>query len=175
MTEAAITTLSLDEPISDHTADPLIHITCSDSTVLITYKSTLMHAQYFHSLYSAQWSDNSKYDLFIDRSSTIVQLLLQLLRYDTVDAVEFESLQVPVLQMLVSDSKYYGLNDTLVSQLSERTSAEIRSRQPAAHTHIDTSLVCGLCYSDCRAGNYLYWCRDHVCCGCVYALTTLYL
>ena len=145
---------SVDEELPSH--DPIILITCTDTIQYTTYKSTLIQAKYFYSLYHSAWSDQLQYTLFIDRSSTIVNILLQLLRYNTINVIDFTNIRHNELYMILYDIKYYQFNDILILQLTNKI-----DDVTAAHKHINIDLICGICYSDCRVGAYLYWCRDH--------------
>ena len=155
--DPSITSLSLDD---EHTPvhDPVITITTSDNIEYCTYKSTLVQANYFNTLYSQQWSNNNTkqhYTLFIDRHSCIVHMLLQLLRYNNINCIDFSNTPPHQLHMLLSDVKYYQFNDTLLDQLTSKV------HEHTTHQHIDLTIQCNMCASDCRAGRFLYWCKDH--------------
>lgn len=137
--------------------DPVVTITTSDNVAYKTYKSTLMNSNYFYTMYNKRWLDNVTYDIFIDRDSTIVNILLLLLKYNNINVCNLSQYDNHILHQLISDIDYYQLNQALVPEVVYVLTAIPQN----THTHIDMSIQCNICYTDCRAGKSLYWCIDH--------------
>ena len=142
--------------------DFIVDVTTTDGQRFTTFKSTLAQCTYFSTLYSARWSaqavGTTPVVVHVDRDARIFRLILDLVRYGTVDVLP-DTVTRDEYAKLERDLDFFQAPAHLLQQLRVRRDMLLPRRQAELGEATLRVKSCWKCESTANV-KYLWTCPD---------------